>query len=104
MVDIPNTIVDATTKIIVQGSIPAVKLPTMVPIAAVPVHHDEKPEKFNGLNFKRWQQKMLFYLTTLNLARFLTEEPPKLSEGKQICKWSTLLMHGSILISCAGIM
>ena len=49
---------------------------------AVSVHHDEKPEKFNGLNFKRWQQKMLFYLTTLNLARFLTEEPPKLSEGE----------------------
>ena len=38
--------------------------------------------KFNGLNFKRWQQKMLFYLTTLNLARFLTEESPKLSEGE----------------------
>ena len=54
----------------------------MVPTPAVPVHHGEKPEKFNGLNFKRWQQKMLFYLTTLNLARFLTEEPPKLSEGK----------------------
>ena len=33
-----------------------------------------KPEKFNGLNFKRWQQKMIFYLTTLNLARFLTED------------------------------
>ena len=30
----------------------------------------EKPKKFNGLNFKRWQQKMLLYLTTLNLARF----------------------------------
>ena len=25
---------------------------------------------------------MLFYLTTLNLVRFLTEEPPKLSEGE----------------------
>ena len=25
---------------------------------------------------------MLFYLTTLNLARFLIEEPPKLSEGE----------------------
>ena len=33
--------------------------------------------------FKRWQQKMLFYLTTLNLARFLTEEKPKLEEGTQ---------------------
>lgn len=48
----------------------------------VPVNHGEKPEKFNGLNFKRWQQKMLFYLTTLNLARFLTESAPKLLEGE----------------------
>ncbi|KAL6312007.1 hypothetical protein AAG906_017660 [Vitis piasezkii] len=42
----------------------------------------EKPEKFSGLNFKRWQQKMLFYLTTLNLARFLTEDAPKLKEDE----------------------
>ena len=28
--------------------------------------HGEKPEKFNGSNFKHWQQKM-FYLTILNL-------------------------------------
>ena len=42
----------------------------------------EKPEKFNGLNFKRWQQKMLFYLTILNLARFLTEDAPKLKEDE----------------------
>ena len=44
----------------------------VVPVS-VPVNHGEKLEKFNGLNFKRWQQKMLFYLTALNLARFLTE-------------------------------
>ncbi|PKI41844.1 hypothetical protein CRG98_037768 [Punica granatum] len=48
----------------------------------VPVNHVEKPEKFNGLNFKRWQQKMLFYLTTLNLTRFLTENAPTLSVGE----------------------
>ena len=29
------------------------------------VAHGEKPEKFGGVDFKRWQQKMLFYLTTL---------------------------------------
>ncbi|KAB2631113.1 hypothetical protein D8674_008632 [Pyrus ussuriensis x Pyrus communis] len=39
-------------------------------------NHGEKPEKFNGTDFKRWQQKMLFYLTTLNLAKFLTEDAP----------------------------
>lgn len=61
----------------------AVQLPGSSSVhPAVSVHHGEKPEKFDGLNFKRWQQKMLFYLTTLNLARFLTEDAPKLSEGE----------------------
>ena len=41
---------------------------------------EKKSEKFNGLNFKRWQDKMLFYLITLNLARFLTKDAPKLKE------------------------
>ena len=48
----------------------------------VPVNHGEKSEKFNGTEFKRWQQKMLFYLTTLNLTRFLHEEPPVLKENE----------------------
>ncbi|KAK3000376.1 hypothetical protein RJ639_020440 [Escallonia herrerae] len=30
----------------------------------------ERPKKFNIKDFKRWQQKKLFYLTILNLARF----------------------------------
>ena len=77
MVDASKTVVTATTEIVAQGSVPVVKLPTTMPTTAIPVHHSEKPEKFNGLNFKRLQQKMLFYLTTLNLARFLIEEPPK---------------------------
>ena len=55
--------------------------PTMAPVT-VPVNHGEKLEKFNGLNFKRWQQKMLFYLTTLGLARFLTEDPPTKKDGE----------------------
>ncbi|XP_076927135.1 uncharacterized protein LOC143590584, partial [Bidens hawaiensis] len=42
--------------------------------------HAEKPEKFTGVNFKQWQQKMFFYLTTLNLARFLTETVPHVDE------------------------
>ena len=58
--------------------IPAAQVPT--PIVIVPINHVERPEKFNGLNFKRWQQKMMFYLTTLNLARFLTEDPHKENE------------------------
>ena len=44
--------------------------------------HGEKPEKFTGLDFKRWQQKMLFYLTTLNLAKVLHEDAPTLKEGE----------------------
>ncbi|KAK4280477.1 hypothetical protein QN277_012100 [Acacia crassicarpa] len=48
--------------------------------------HGEKQEKFNGNDFKRWQQKMFFYLTTLNLARFLTEDAPKLEEGQEADK------------------
>ena len=38
---------------------------------------DEKPDKFNGTDFKRWQQKMLFYLTTMNLANIIREDVPK---------------------------
>ena len=41
-----------------------------------------KPKKFNGTDFKRWQQKMLFYLATLSLAKFLREDPPALVEGE----------------------
>ncbi|XP_073042015.1 uncharacterized protein [Primulina eburnea] len=47
------------------------------------VHHGEKPEKFHGTDFKRWQQKMLFYLTTLALAKFLKEDPPTVYEEEQ---------------------
>ncbi|XP_076928211.1 uncharacterized protein LOC143592088 [Bidens hawaiensis] len=39
-------------------------------------NHAKKSEKFSGLHFKRWQQNMFFYLTTLNLARFLKESAP----------------------------
>ena len=63
-----------------QAPIPVSAAQVPTPAVTVPVNHAEKPEKFNGLNFKRWQQKMLFYLTTLNLARFLTEDPPQVNE------------------------
>ena len=61
--------------------------PTVVPppthaMTLMTVSHGEKPEKFNGIEFKRWQQKMLFYLTTLNLARFLQEDAPALKENE----------------------
>src|SRR4051812_3374143 len=65
----------------VAGSSFVTSTPTTV-VANHP-HHGEKPEKFTGLNFKRWQQKMMFYLTTLNLVKFLTEDPPSLRDGDQ---------------------
>ncbi|PHT41685.1 hypothetical protein CQW23_20539 [Capsicum baccatum] len=47
--------------------------PTMAPA--------EKPGKFSGIDFKRWQQKMFFYLTTLCLQRFTSEDAPEVPEG-----------------------
>ncbi|GJW05861.1 hypothetical protein Tco_1568284 [Tanacetum coccineum] len=35
--------------------------------------HVEKPKKFKGSNFRRWQQKMLFYLTSLYVPYALTD-------------------------------
>ncbi|XP_024959795.1 uncharacterized protein LOC112500524 [Cynara cardunculus var. scolymus] len=36
--------------------------------------HVEKPEKFKGSDFRRWQQKMLFCLTTLCVSNVLSEQ------------------------------
>ena len=73
---VPTASTQVATPTVTQAPV----MPTTVPISVSP---GEKPEKFSGLNFKRWQQKMLFYLTTLNLARFLTEEAPKLKEDER---------------------
>ncbi|GJU69506.1 pol polyprotein [Tanacetum coccineum] len=54
-----------------------VVIPTGAPATNTVANHAERPEKFNGQNFKRWQQKMFFYLTTLGLARFLKETVPR---------------------------
>ncbi|CAL9024698.1 unnamed protein product, partial [Prunus brigantina] len=42
---------------------------------------DQKLEKFKGIEIKRWQQKMFFYLTTMNLAHVAREEAPKSGEN-----------------------
>ena len=66
-----------------QVETPTVAQVPMVPtVVSISVLHGEKLEKVNGLNFKMWQQKMLFYLIALNLVRFLTEEAPKLKKDK----------------------
>ncbi|KAF3629380.1 hypothetical protein FXO38_27721 [Capsicum annuum] len=41
----------------------------------------EKLEKFVGIDFKQWQQKMFFYLITLCLQRFISEDAPAVPEG-----------------------
>ena len=49
----------------------------------IPMAHAEKPGKFGpGVDFKRWQQKMRFYLTTLHLAGCLTENAPVVAENE----------------------
>lgn len=36
----------------------------------------EKLGKFSGANFKGWQQRVFFWLTTLGMQKFTSEEPP----------------------------
>ena len=55
---------------------PNMQIQTLIP-APLPNPKPEKLGKFDGTEFKRWQQKMLFYLTTLHLAKFLQEDPPE---------------------------
>ena len=47
--------------------------PSAAPLAPRMMPPAEKPPKFGGSDFKRWYQKMLFYLTTLGIANLLTE-------------------------------
>jgi hypothetical protein len=42
----------------------------------------EKLAKFSGSHVKWWEQKMLFYLTTLNLVKLLIESAPQVAEGE----------------------
>ncbi|PHT40207.1 Purple acid phosphatase 7 [Capsicum baccatum] len=50
---------------------------TNAPQAMAPA---EKPRKFTGIDFKRWQQKIFFCLTTLCLQRFTFEKAPEVPE------------------------
>ena len=92
---VPTTSAQVATPIMAQTPV----MPTTVPIS---VSLGEKPKKFNGLNFKRWQQKMLFYLKTFNLARFLMEELRSSKKMSVISKSSMLWMLGNIMTSYAG--
>ncbi|XP_010445316.1 PREDICTED: uncharacterized protein LOC104727963 [Camelina sativa] len=40
------------------------------------------PDKFDGkAGFKTWQNKMRYYLASMNMERYLTEDPPTLPQG-----------------------
>ena len=43
-----------------------------------------KPFHFHGVNFKRWRQKTLFYLTLFNVVYVLTEKKPKKKKSEQL--------------------
>ena len=77
--DSNNNVLAASTQV---GTPTASQVPMMPIVVPISISHGEKPEKFNGLNFKMWQHKILFYFITLNLARFLTEEALKLKEDE----------------------
>lgn len=55
------TRVEATETVAIVSSIivPQTMVQSTTSTMNVPVNHADKPEKFNDLNFKRWQQKML---------------------------------------------
>lgn len=71
-----------------------------IPLQTIPVPHGAKSKKFNEVDFKRWQEKMLLYLTTLNLARFLIENSPTIQEEND---WESIIATdaGSIRTSYA---
>ncbi|XP_013617515.1 PREDICTED: uncharacterized protein LOC106324035 [Brassica oleracea var. oleracea] len=76
MTDGDNTKVNGATGA-VSDSQSLGTLPTTVP--SVPSNiNGLQPDKFDGTNFKQWPQRMHFFLTTLNLARYLTEFKPVL--------------------------
>ncbi|XP_028124396.1 uncharacterized protein LOC114321429 [Camellia sinensis] len=47
------------------------------------LNHHECLKTFTRVNFKRWQQKILFCLTTLSLVRFLSNDPLAVEENEQ---------------------
>ncbi|GJT95401.1 hypothetical protein Tco_1090919 [Tanacetum coccineum] len=76
---------------------PTVVNTTGAPVTNAVANHSERPKKFNGRNFKRWQQKMFFYLTTLGLARFLKETTPQVEPPAEDIQKNTVRNQGMLL-------
>ncbi|XP_070044974.1 uncharacterized protein [Nicotiana tomentosiformis] len=64
-----NGFVGTTAAMATASSSCTTHAPAMAPV--------EKLGKFSGVDFKRWQQKMFFYPTTLSLQHFISEETPE---------------------------
>ncbi|GJY86854.1 retrovirus-related pol polyprotein from transposon TNT 1-94 [Tanacetum coccineum] len=105
----PTTYLESVRMAIYTNVTAPVKV-TGAPVTNTVANHAKKPEIFNRQNFKRWQQKMFFYLTTLNLARFLNETAPQVeppTEGQpsnaqavqavEAWKHSDFLCHNYVL-------
>lgn len=61
---------------------------TNIALAMAPA---EKPKKFSGIDFKHWQQKMFFYLMTLSLQRFISQNASELPEETPDKEWFILI-------------
>ncbi|XP_060186796.1 uncharacterized protein LOC132616199 [Lycium barbarum] len=60
----------------VTGTPSAGIAPVATPTTRTAVPPAEKPAKFTGANFNGWQQRMFFWLTTLGMQKFTSEDPP----------------------------
>ncbi|VFQ65106.1 unnamed protein product [Cuscuta campestris] len=59
---------------------PFLHTPNAVGPISVPARSVQRPPKFNGTNFKMWQQKMMFFMTVLGFAEYLQQDPPQPNE------------------------
>ena len=75
---VPTLFAKVATPTMAQGQV----MPIVVPIS---ISLGESQRNLMT-NFKRWQHKILFYLTILNLARFLIEDAPKFKEDEHDIK------------------
>ena len=67
-------VVETSTQVPVSGRVAA-------PTPGVPTIPMAHVDKFGEADFKRWQKKIMFYLTTLNLVGCLIEEAPIVAEN-----------------------
>ncbi|KAL7258492.1 hypothetical protein ACSBR1_004593 [Camellia fascicularis] len=69
---------NAQTSTIVVAAI----APTPSPVMTVPINHGEKPEKFSGTDFKRWQQKIYAFVVEEAAFNFSTTYLQDFKEAK----------------------